>query len=440
MLDELMRRSGWLTLGAVLGRLAPLLLLLAAGRGLEPAAFASASAGFAWCAIAMGLTGAGLATVLTQRLAAAQSDRARRALFGHHARWSVSFAVMLGAATLLLGQRFASPLFGDALDDRVLLPAALAGVLWTQVGFCVAALNGCGRARQASLLFAACGVLQGLAMAAGWWLGGGAPDYIVSGLALGNMVAAALAFACVRSMLRGTWAELLPWSGASPPAHRPVAVPVLWNTLSAAAVLPASLVASGMVARAAGSDSARQMAQYFLLEQLHQLLVYAPGIVGQAALPLLSGRWATEGEPSARRRLTVKVLRLCAIGAVAGTAIALIVGWRVDWLITLLGMEALQSGDSWAVRWMMLNAGLSLSLAALGGTLVASGRVVWASALNLGWAALFLVLTSHLADHGVPALQFARFSASLALGLVTGILIWRFMAAPRPPNSTKVLA
>ena len=166
MLRDLIRRSFWLALGAAIGRLLPLAVLLLASRWMETRQFASASAGYAWAGVAMSLTSAGLATVMTQRLAASADATVQAGLFAHHLRLSIAWASAVGiGGARVRGTRRRKHLRRRTRPARSWCPRRSRERLWSQVAVCVAALNGCHRARAASLALAACGLLQGAGMA-----------------------------------------------------------------------------------------------------------------------------------------------------------------------------------------------------------------------------------------------------------------------------------
>lgn len=427
MFGDLMRRSAWLALGAATGRLLPLVVLVVASRQLESRAFASASAGFAWAGVAMCLTGSGLATVMTQRLGSYASQADRAAIFSRHARPALALSVVLALLLLLFGERFGSQLFGTALDSRVVVPAALSGAMWSLVAMVVSALNGCHRARAASILLAVCGLLQGAGMAGGLLSGADAAG-MVWGLAAGSASAALLAQMFLRHAL-GMSGALALWRRAPGLIER---VPlmrsaVLWNSLAAASVLPISFMAGSLVARA-GDDGTRELAQYFALEQVHQALVYAPAIVGTALLPMFARHFGNRSGGAQTAALMRRVARLSMGAALVGVSLAAALMFDADWFVRALGNPALQTQDVWAVRWMTLNAGLALSLSLLGGMLLGAGRIVLASSLNLVYGAIFLVLTAALSDYGNQGLQLSRLLASMALG---GVAVFALLELAR---------
>lgn len=424
MLHELLRRSAWLSAGSLVGRLSPLLVLIWTSRVMEPGQFASASAGFAWAGVAMALTSTGEATVMTQRLGSQTDASLRRGLMLRHALRALALASALAVVVCILGPVGARGLFGNSISAAVVVPAAVAGVLWSQVAMCVAALNGSHAARRASVTLALCGLSQGLAMALALTLWQTA-QAVVWGLAVGSALAAALALWQTRQALGPFWRDARTAKTAVRQHLQPVALavnPVLWNTLATVSVLPVTFFASSMIART--TDGTRQLAQYFALEQVHQVLVYLPAMLGQALLPMMSRRMAGVGAgPQSKafmRRMAVAAL----VAAGLGAALALLVGLWPQWLIGLLKNPALQSQDGPAVRAMLLNAGLALSLSLLGGVFVGSGRIVVAALLNLLWGLIVVLATASWVDQGNLGLQQARVLASVVLILLACLLLW----------------
>jgi len=427
MLRDLIRRSFWLALGAAVGRVLPLAILLLASRRMETRQFASASAGYAWAGVAMSLTSAGLATVMTQRLAAAADAAAQARLFAHHLRLSIAWATLLALAVLVFGERGGASMFGTALDPVVVVPAALSGALWSQVAFCVAALNGCHQARAASMALAACGLFQGAGMAVAIHFIGANATTLAWGLLVGNALACVVAALLVRRTLSvPDWRSV--WR-AAPLAMPAVALsrnPVLWITVAAASALPVSFFASSMIAH--GVDGVRQLAQYFALEQVHQVLVYLPAIVGQALLPLISRRMGRSDTAPQRARQLRRMAMAATASALAGLLVGAATITDIGWFVGLLRNPALGVSDAWAIRWMVLNASLSLSLSITGGAFLGAGRIVAAGMLNLTWGALFVGLTAELLAHGNLGLQAARFAASATLE-TTAVLTLLALAA-----------
>lgn len=397
MRRELMSRSAWLTAGSVVGRLAPYAVLIALGRHLDAVAFASLSIAFAWASVAAGLTTTALGTVTTQRLAA-DTGPAQRQLALLALRQGATWAGLLAGAVAALGAPAASRLFGHHLDPAAFWPALVHGLTWSLTLLVAAMLNGLHAVRRSALLLGLGGLAQALGMVTGFVVG---QSLVASlwGLVFGSSVSLALGLALLHSTLP-------PSQPNSLPAHPPAGLDVIWSTVANAAVTPVAFAAAALVTRDGAPPS--DLAQYQALEQIHQLLLYAPGLVGQALLPLLA---AHDHGPRAQRALRPWVYR----SAIAGLLVAAMLGWRPEWLLHAVGNPALT--DLWATRWMLCSASLALALSLLNNELMARRLYAPAALLSLSWAIVFLGLGSALGGllGNVAGMQAGRFIASLLL-------------------------
>lgn len=424
MLADVIRRSLWLGVGAAAGRLLPLMVLLVAGRHMDARQFASASAAYAWAGVAMSLTSAGVSTVLTQRLAGVSMPEQQRLLLGHHLRLSLWLSCALAASVLVGGSWGSVKFFGAALDSVVILPAALSGALWSQVTLSVAALNGCHRASNASALLALCGLLQGASMATALLVAGHDAHALSWGILVGNALGCVVAIAWLaRAFQIHHWFQLLSARFVAPTQVAIFSNPVLWLSVASGLVLPVTFFASGMIARSA--DGQRQLAQYFALEQLHQALVYVPAIIGQALLPIISRNLAQTESAALRAQVLKRVAALALIAAAVGVGLGVMLTIRIDWLIKLLGNPAISVEDAWAMRLMVMNAALGVSLSITGGAILGSGKIFVAGACNLSWSVAFIGLTALFAAHGNLGLQMARFIASTALAIAAAAILFQ---------------
>jgi len=399
-------------------------VLVWTSRHFEPSQFASASAGFAWAGVAMSLTSTAEGTVMTQRLASQTDARLRRGLYVRHASRALWLSLALALVVCVAGPMGTRALFGDTISVGVIVPAALSGVLWSQVALSVAALNGSHLARRASATLAMCGLLQGTSMllALAYFR---SADAMVWGLAAGSGLALALAqwqvWAAFGPVLRdrnSTAAVVRTTLG-----HVPLRVnPVLWTTLATVSVMPATFFASSMISR--GEDGTRQLAQYFALEQVHQVLVYIPAMLGQALLPLVSRKLNGVDVGRDHGVFLRRMAWVAAVAALLGAMLALLIGWFPEWLLLLLGNRSLDIQAAPAIRAMLVNASLALSLSLLGGAFVGSGRIVVAALLNLLWGCLMLTFTSIWAAQGNYGLQLARVLASTSVIVLACLLLY----------------
>lgn len=427
MLAEVLRRSAWLAVGSALGRVLPLVVLLSASRHYDAIGFATASAGFAWAGVAMSLSSAGLTTVLTQQLGPLNDAGQRRALLGQYLRRSLLASSALALVVMAFGAHGVGALFGPAIDGDVAWPAALSGGLWSQVSMTAAALNGIHRARAAALTLTLSGLLQGLPMLLALTLGA-TPVTVVWALALGSAAAMAMAAWQVRTAFGPGVLAAPAQSGA---AQVVMVRPVLWHTLATAAVSPAGFFASSLIAH--GPDGPRQLALYFLLQQIYLVVTYGPAMLGQALMPMMS-RSMRAGDISATAlgALTRQLVRTSLVMVLPGLLLAAALTADIGWLLQLLPGTVLQAQDVWAVRWLLASAALVPSLSLLGGTIQGRGEIVRASQLNLAFCALFIGGTLAWSSHGTAGLELARLAAGGLLLLVTAGLLWQGAAQPQP--------
>lgn len=432
MLAELFRRSVWLTLGSATGRILPLLVLMAASRSLDASGFATASAGFAWAGIAMSLSSAGLATVMAQRLGAIDDPIQRRTLIGTQLRRSIAASGMLAFMVMLFGSAVVDRLFSGGVDSAVAVPAGLAGALWSQVAMVVAALNGSHRARAAGITLAVSGLLQGLPMACAVVLSTDAVT-VVWGLVLGSGAGAVFATWLLHQELGAS--KYVAHSSTAPNcASDAMSRNVTWHSLATIAVIPAPFFASGMISD--GADGPRQLALFFLLEQINVLITYGPAMLGHALMPMISRGVCSEGASAAASvALTRRLVSIALWLAAAGLLIAAILSLFAHGIIERLPQSSVfQYEDIWAVRWMLFGALLVPALSLLGGAIQGRGEIARGAQLNISYCAIFLFGTFFLSDHGTAGLLFARLIAAGTLLLATAAILWQTTKQPALPH------
>lgn len=410
-------RSVWLSAGSAVGRLLPFLVLVMLGHRLPTAEFASIGVGFAWTAVAASLTTAGLANVTTQRLALL-GPHSQRAFIRHTVRLGCLFSGALLVVAAVAGPEGARLAFGHALDPSVVWPALVCGSVWSLVMLIVAIFNGQHRPRSAASVLGLGGALQGTGLIVGHTLGNTA-QMVMWGAALGNVLALAWAIARVRTKHPDAGLAL---GDIEPKVHDHIGRSIAWSSLAAASVMPVTFVAGSLVSHT--TDGTRQLAAFQALEQLHQLAIYLPGVLGQALLPVLAVHFDRRSGEAVR-----KVVRASMVLAVVGSVLAAALAWEPGWLLRSVGNPALT--DPAATRAMLLNAGLAVSLSLLGGGLLACGHYARATLMNLGWAALFLGMAWHWRGDGVVGIETARLYASWALLVAASAALW-FGASVRP--------
>jgi O-antigen/teichoic acid export membrane protein len=428
LLSELLRRSAWLAIGSAVGRVAPLVALIAAGKQFDAQGYASVSAAFAWIAIAHSLSSSGLAVVLIQRLGGLSTLATQRVVLGQHMRVTMLVCTcvsMLALAYFAWGLRLS---FGEALSSAVIWPAALAALVWSQVTLVTSGLIGSGRVRAASALILCSGVLQGGAMGVGLLVFRD-PAAVVWALVCGSALAAVLA----TWHMRRVWGASVLRRPPTDPVPAPLPTgPILWHTLASSCVLPVGFWASSFIAHGPGGQ--RQLALYFSLEQLYLLLIYLPSIVGQAMLTLISRRHASSAaNPHQSHEIVSIITRAALLAALLGPCVALLVTAYPAPLASLLGRAFELPQDAWALRWMAVGASLWLSVALLSSALLGRGQFVLMSQLNMAWGAAFVAGTWLLAASGTAGLQIARIGAGLLLVLLSAAALLRSSRVPASP-------
>jgi len=421
MIRSILDRTAWLSAGSLVGRACPLLVMIWLGTRVPTAVYASISMAFLWGTVIYSITLSGLSTIVVQQLARIDERSAQRRAVRRSGGWAIVLATVPAAALVGLGGNHAAALFDHAFIAEMVLPAAVAGACWSMFSFMTATLNGLHKPRHAAVAAGVAGALQGIGLAAGARLlpGGEAPIW---GLAIGSLLAALGVMAMVHHAVSGS-------GGVAPvPLELDVrARPLMLATLSAASVTPVAFAVSHL---AAANGGAAGLAGFLALEQLNQLAVYVPNILTVALVPLLAR--ATMLDQRLARRLVSWSVGL----AIMATLVGAIAGLAAGDIERLIGNPALH--DVAAMRIMMLNAGLALSLSILGAGLVALGMFGRALLGNLLWAGVFLGLSWQFAGHGLVALQAARLTASWVLIALASVMLWD--AGQRQSNSVPASA
>jgi len=407
MIRSVLDRTAWLSAGSLVGRACPVLVMIWLGTRVPTVVYASISMAFLWGTVVYSITLAGLSTIVVQQLARIDERGAQRRAVRRSVGWAILVAAVPAAALVALGGDHAAALFDHAFIADMVLPAAGAGACWSLFSFMASTLNGLHKSRHAAVAAGVAGVLQAIGLAAGARLlpGAAAPIW---GLASGSLLAALGVMAMVRHAVSGSGGDV-----RAPLELHIRARPVLLATLSAASVTPVAFAVSHI---AAANGGATGLAGFLALEQLHQLAVYVPNILTVALLPLLAR--TTMQDQRLARRLVGWSIGL----AFMATLVSAIAGLAASDIQRLIANPALN--DVAALRIMMLNAGLALSLSILGAGLVAQGLFGRALLGNLLWAGVFLGLSWRYAGHGIAALQAARLTASWVLIVLASVMLW----------------
>lgn len=420
MWRDTLSRSAWLVAGSAAGRLLPYVMMLWLGRHLPTAEFATLAVAFAWSGVAASLTTTGLATLTAQRLALVATASVRWRFVQRVGLLALAQVTALSLLIAALGEHTIATAFGKVLLPRTLAPALIHGIAWSLTLLLVAALNGLHCARDAAVVLGKGGLLQGLGLICGFLLGTHAYEAPRVGALWGLALGSCCALGPAAWRLGPALHKAAPQSGADVDPFRGFWHSLGWTSLAAASVLPVTLLASSLVAR--GPDGAMQLAAFHALEQLHQLALFVPGIIGQALLPTLTVHLHQDTVRGTRRLVCMAF----ALGF-SGLALATALAWDPSWLHALVGNPALST--PWATRWMLLHAGLALALTLLGSSLLARGLHALASGLNVLWALAFVSLAWCWSAEGAAGLQLARLFASGGLALAAGALLW-LSAAP----------
>lgn len=152
-------------------------------------------------------------------------------------------------------------------------------------------------------------------------------------------------------------------------------------------------------------DGLQQVGLYFIAMQLETLLLFAPQVVVQVTIPMLSTGF---GEADRRRVLNV-------LGMSIGTNIAIAVGFVAvmmlfgDWFLILFKLDPAQH---WPIFMVVVFASAIIAGALpLGQVPVSSGHMWTGLSITGGWAATFIIGTWLLQDHGALGLVIARATA-----------------------------
>jgi O-antigen/teichoic acid export membrane protein len=184
--------------------------------------------------------------------------------------------------------------------------------------------------------------------------------------------------------------------------------PVLWRfslpaLVSGALVGPVYWICNAMLVNR--TDGYAQMGLFNAANQWFGALLFLPGALGQAALPVLSERLVDNDTAQSRRvlRFYIKlngavVLPLVILGCLAS-----------PWIMASYG-HGFREG--WPVLVAVLvTAGLLAVQTPVGQIIAAAGRMWLGSGMNLGWAACFVTLSWLTLDSGALGLASARLAA-----------------------------
>lgn len=173
-------------------------------------------------------------------------------------------------------------------------------------------------------------------------------------------------------------------------------------------------------------DGLQQVGLYFIAMQLETLLLFAPQIVVQVTIPMLSTGF---GEADRRRVLNV-------LGMSIGTNIAIAAGFVAvmmlfgDWFLVLFKLDPAQHWQLYLL--VVFTAAIMSIILPLGQVPVSSGRMWSGLAFTAGWAVLFIGGTWLWQHRGALGIVEARALAWLAV-LVTYVAFTAFAVGKLPP-------
>jgi O-antigen/teichoic acid export membrane protein len=196
-------------------------------------------------------------------------------------------------------------------------------------------------------------------------------------------------------------------------------LPVIWKfslpaVLSSFLIMPTTWLCNTMLVNRPGGYG--QMAIFNAANQWFYLILFIPGLMGEAALPVLFDRMSHRDYRSAHKIFltSVKLNALVILPVIA-------FGFFSRQVMGLYGKGFVGGWETMVI--VLATAGLQAVQMPAGYMLVSSGRMWLAFLMNLGWSASFVGVTILLVSHGSIGLAWARFAA---LGLHCG---WTFAFA-----------
>ncbi|MET3662915.1 oligosaccharide flippase family protein [Aquamicrobium ahrensii] len=161
-------------------------------------------------------------------------------------------------------------------------------------------------------------------------------------------------------------------------------------------------------------DGLEQVGLYFIAMQLETLLLFAPQIVVQVLIPMLSSGF---GEKDSRR---VRNILAMSIGANLAIAIGFVAVMMLfgDWFLLLFKLDPARD---WPIFMIVVLAAAMIACALpLGQVPVSSGYMWTGLSITGGWAATFIIGTWLFQDQGAKGIVIAR---AIAWGLQTLVYI-----------------
>lgn len=164
-----------------------------------------------------------------------------------------------------------------------------------------------------------------------------------------------------------------------------------------------------------------QLGMFNAANQWFAVMLFLPVVLAQVALPVLSEQMG-QGNKKQSWRVTILSIKVSTLVVIP---LLIVLSLGSPWLMALYGPGF---GDGWPILIVVLvTAGLVTILTPMGQLLVAGNRLWAGFMMNLGWAALFLLLTLYMVDSGAFGLAIARLAAYMAHAIWTYLYVTRFM-------------
>jgi O-antigen/teichoic acid export membrane protein len=198
-------------------------------------------------------------------------------------------------------------------------------------------------------------------------------------------------------------------------------LPVLWKfslpaVLNSMVVMPSNWLANAMLVNRPGGYG--EMAVFNAANQWFFVILFIPGLMGEAALPVLFDRMGARDYRSARKIFLTSVK--------LNTAVILPLIVFGFFSKQIMGFYGQSFSNGWLTMLLTLAAaGLQAIQMPAGYMIASSGRMWTAVMMNLGWAVCYVSMSTFMVAWGSLGLASARF---IALGLYS---MWTFAYAWR---------
>lgn len=307
----------------------------------------------------------------------------------------------LGAlGVLLVAPWLAAVALNNAAHAPLLRLAAPMLVLGALQDASQGVLAGLESFRALARVTALAGTVQAVGMIAGAYAGGlpGCLAGIIAGMTVGYLVTrltlgAELARAGVNPGWTGWRIEL--------PSLTRFALPAM---LAGGVVLPANwLVTAMLMHQTTGED---EMGVYNAAHQIRLMILYVPGLVATAGLPVLTHLWGHNSGSEYLRVLRMKLL----IGFGVASLVAVPVLASAPWIMAGFGSGFPEGAP--VLRVLACAAVITATLNMIGQSLVSEGRMWTGLLLNIVWAGVLVgCSTAWIPRHGALGLAWANLAA-----------------------------